>query len=524
MNFKLRDYQIEAVNSCLEDLKTNDKICVVLPTGLGKTSVFIDLSDKFIKENPTKSVVTLSHLSLLTDQTMDRFSTQSPHLKVGILQASQRPDPFSNVVISTMQSSAIEHKVADFKKRAVHEVGMVVVDESHYIYTNSYEKALSYFPNAKVVGFTATPYRQNEFMTDYFQKVSYTISLKEGIDKGHLVAPELKEIVRESNQIEHVCALVVSLYKQLEMGKSAIVYMKTIEDCELLRNLFETSGISCSAVTSEIGSDERRKIFASYADGTTKVLTTVNVLTAGFDCPRVESIFMPYGTRSVTQYIQRIGRGLRPCREINKQSCRVYCFGSAPSISKKRFRKINEEALSFGEAPKKITTYTDELEWGDFKDNKEKRIWTETICRAIEKMQKIGFTNVSNLVNSKKFPERFMGDINAILEAMTKNKRSLPNGGYSATDKQIMLLKRNGFTDEAFLHSVTKDEASSMIAALMNTLPTGEFVVKFGPHRGKHVRDLPYAYRSFVKRHHPSSSIAKLIVKWEGSFNESVAI
>lgn len=522
MVFELRGYQREAKDEATRQLKEHDKLGIVLPTACGKTEIFIAIAQDYLSQNPNRSVLVLSHLSILTEQTKDRFNLRCPSLKVGVLQGKTMPSCFDQVVISTMQSSKVERKIKQMKDRMIRPVGLIIVDEAHFIYTDSYEKALGYFPDAKLIGCTATPYRSNEVMINYFDKLAFTRSMGDLITEGYLVQPELHEIVEKSKEIEDICANVINIYKDREIGKNAIVFMRTIEDAKLIRNMFVSQGIACEAITGKTGDRERARVFRDFGAGTIKVLSTVNVLTAGFDCPRIESVFMPYGTKSATQYLQRVGRGLRLCPEIHKSSCRIYAFGSAPSISKRHFKKIQDQALAFGGKPRELKTYTQDLEYAAF-ETPEKYEWTKQVCEAINHMQRVGMTNIARLLNEKKFPDRFMGDVSNLLNRLPSRGNRLPGGEDKATDKQISMLRRNGFERE-FCETITKNEASNMIATIMNSAPDGEWVIKQGPHRGKHVSHLPWKYKEYVKRHYPNSGMAKLILKWEQRNDRAVTI
>ena len=312
---------------------------MILPTGAGKTEIFCKIAERFVQMYPDKSVMVLSHLSLLTQQTMARFKARLPHILTGVFQADQVPDQDAQVIVGTMQTSRDGRKSDFLKLQANREVGLVVIDEAHYLDNPSYNKTLNeWFPKAKQLGCTATPFRSGALMTNYFDKISFSISLQELIDEGFLVPPRLIEVAYDEKELPDIMAMTARLYLEKERGKKALVFMTSIEDAKQMRNVLDNHGVKARAITSELLGEERDKVLSAFRRGEIDVLTTVNVLTAGFDSPNVEAIFMPYPTQSPTTYLQRVGRGLRPCPEVGKEECRIYVCGDAPAIRREMYK------------------------------------------------------------------------------------------------------------------------------------------------------------------------------------------
>lgn len=518
--FKLRPYQQEAVQNCLADLQEIQKAGLIVPTGGGKTEIFAKVSERFLQLNPGSSVLILSHLSLLTKQTYDRFKERVPHLEVGIFQADQLPSQDAQVIIGTMQTSRDGKKTDFLKFRANREVGLVIIDEAHYLDNASYNKTLNeWFPKAKQLGCTATPFRSGALMTNYFDKISFSISLQELIDQGFLVPPKLVEVEYDEKELPDIMAMVARLYLEKEKGRKALVFMTSIEDAKQMRNVLDNHGVKAHAITSELVGDERDKILRAFKDGKIDVLTTVNVLTAGFDSPNVEAIFMPYPTQSPTTYLQRVGRGLRPCPEIGKTECRIYVCGDAPAISREQYKKLHEEVLDKGSKKNKFTTFEEDLEYNEADKSSEIYRWTVTVCETVEKMQALGMEQLASRLNEKAFPKKFLRDIGAFAS-------SLPLGGVTgavrspmdpATKAQLDVLAIHGFTPEC-LEGLRKGEASMMVAAcltLRDKWKADPFVIAGGKFAGRHVKETNWYYRKFIMDNQPEGEIAQKIRAWE---------
>jgi superfamily II DNA or RNA helicase len=253
MGFILRDYQLDCVEAVMEDLKENDRIGVIQSTGAGKTEQFIEISKRYIDDNPDKIVLVLSHLSILTSQTANRYRKRIPGLSVGILQGQRQPKISDKIVIATIQSAHDETKIRKWLRGRQFKVGLIIADECHrLISTQTFEKARKQH-HAKLIGFTATPFRENTLMTNLFGTISYTISMQELIDKKRLVPFELNQIIipRDTSSDERIMK-TLALYLEKEKDNPAVMYWQTVEEARTARNVFESYGISCSVVTGDL--------------------------------------------------------------------------------------------------------------------------------------------------------------------------------------------------------------------------------------------------------------------------------
>lgn len=470
-----------------------------------------------IEAAPERSLLILSHLSLLTQQTEARFKSRVPELSTGVLQGNVTPSPMARVVVSTMQTSRAEKHAEWLKKNLLRPVGLIIVDEAHMFPASSYQKIRAHYPEVQILGFTATPFRERKIMTSCFADVAFSISLQELIDMGVLVRPELNQIVKPATDVVTVAATVVKLYQEKEAGKKAIVYMKTIEDAKLTRNAFESAGIRCRAVTSECVDDERDQVLKSFTYGEIDVLTTVDVLTAGFDSPPVQAIFMPYGTKSPTQYLQRIGRGLRPYE--GKTSCRVYVFGPAPSIGKDVYARQHIDVLNAGASlTKKFEKISDDARYKFMDPQSDQYKWTHQVLEVIAKMKSLGMGHMAELLDRRDFPRKYLMNVTQLLASLPQSRQYMSNGHLHATEPQKDLLFKQGFSSSQIAH-ISKYEASMLISVVKGQRPSQSyepgFLLPEGTYAGKAVWETPHSYRNSVKRSFPDSPVANLIRKWE---------
>jgi superfamily II DNA or RNA helicase len=106
-------------------------------------------------------------------------------------------------------------------------------------------------------------------------------------------------------------ALVVKAYQELTAGRRAIVFCVDVAHAQALAGAFRERGVRAGAVWGAMGPGPRRDALRAFGEGRLDVLTNCNVLTEGFDEPRVDCVLMARPTQSELLYAQMVGRGTR---------------------------------------------------------------------------------------------------------------------------------------------------------------------------------------------------------------------
>lgn len=322
---KLRDYQLE----CLDALKTSDNNSnlVVLPTGSGKTIIFLSY---LIQTN--KKALILVHTLDLVKQTYEVLKNLKPDFKFQILNKKTKIDE-NQIIISTIQSVSMGKTLERLKEN---EFEALIIDEAHHALSNSYLKIIHEMKfndeNKILIGFTATPVRgdgqslskvfKNEvYRKEIFEMIEKNIltdvigyRIKTGVDLkgvrtkfGDFAQYELTAVVNTIERNE----LAVKSYEKICKDKKTLIFCVDIQHSEDLANIFRENGIHCEAVHGKLDKIKRDKLIEDFKSGKIKVLTNCQLLTEGFDCPSIESLIMARPTRSLALYLQMLGRGLR---------------------------------------------------------------------------------------------------------------------------------------------------------------------------------------------------------------------
>ena len=512
-SFKLRPYQKEAVKAILGDFKTFNKLGCILPTGAGKTEIMLSLCDKFLEEYGGRALI-LSHMGLLVGQTSDRAEKRFPNLKVGWLKAGHTPDPTDDVIVGTMQSARIEEKLSRIK-----EVTLIIVDEAHFITASSYQMIIQRNPEAKILGLTATPYKAKRLMTNHFERVSYCAALSDMIDQGYLLPPKLIAWQATDNVTGDICGL----YKTVEMGKKAIVFMPTVDEAYLMDKVFKMEGVRSACIVGETPEAIRTKYINEFTmeGGNVDVLTTCDVLTAGFDAPCTEVIIMGSKCGSPTSFMQRVGRGLRKYKD--KKECRVYFLGKTPKLEREFYEKMCHFALN---AKKEKLDIFEQLEWAKFEGDDQEITFCTNMLKIHNDVKDRGFDWLANCIREETLGRDLMGRIDVLHD-------KLRGVSVKATTSQASVKQKaylEGLMGVKVVDDMKTGEANALISALVSLknprhpMYGEQWNVPTGIHTGKHIKDVPFPYMQWVMTKQPRSQIAVLFHRWNSFKKEQMNV
>ena len=253
---------------------------------------------------------------------------------------------------------------------------------------------------------------------------------------------------------------------------------------------------------------EVKRIYEDARNGQVDVIVNVNKISTGIDIPAIAAIFMPFPTRSVTQYLQRMGRALRPCGD--KTEAHIYVFADAPSISKGDWEHIHDFAVGVKKDPEtpgeKLELELEFLEL-DKVTNAQRISWTQAAINAVNMLESNSLPDVAHLVANKQFPKKYSKVIEAIIkEIKTPSLRS--------TDKlsplQARILIEKFMFKQQHVEKISKGEAGNLIAGLMKYHTRGPHIIPHGPMAGKHCADLPGLYKKNAK----DPIIKSVLRKW----------
>lgn len=341
MNLSLRPYQQEAVQAVASEFKSGKRSTLVVhPTGCGKTVVF-----SAIAAASPRPVLVLAHRGQLVDQAAERIARDTG-CTVAVEMAERSAAAAMNgllpphVVVASVQSM-----VTRLDRYDPDTFGLVIIDEAHHCTPGSqYATVADHFPDAKVLGVTATPDRlDGKGMGEFFESAAHVYDIFEAIRDGWLVPVTQRRVAVDSvdlrdckvsrvtkdydeddlasrmiqpEALHEVCAPLAELAK----GRQTVVFSVTVLHAQALEVVLSkyTGPGSVKAVSGQTDRSELYDLIERFRRREFQTLINCALLTEGFDAPEVSCVAMARPTRSRSLYAQCMGRGTRLAPHIGK--------------------------------------------------------------------------------------------------------------------------------------------------------------------------------------------------------------
>lgn len=332
----LRPYQINNKAQIYEFWHKGRSVMLQMPTGTGKTRLFVsivkDLHNWSKQNNTSVKVLLLAHRKELIEQIAQNVNIKY-NLSHGLI-AAQSPEQREHDI----QIGSVPTLTRRLEGWSEEDFDVIIIDEAHHVKADSYKRILQEYPNAKILGVTATPYRLNGAgFKQEFEQLIVSEPVSEFIKKGYLCQYDYFSIMPDSNtqkaiesiskfaldgdyldsalaeviDTEGVRTNIVHTYLNYAKGKKGLVYTINRAHNEHVCRLFNAKGIAAKAIDSQTDPRERQAIVEAFKNGEFQVLCNVNIFSEGFDCPDVEFIQLARPTKSLSMFLQQIGRGLR---------------------------------------------------------------------------------------------------------------------------------------------------------------------------------------------------------------------
>jgi len=343
---ELRDYQERAVSNAMEAMRLGGSTLVVMATGLGKTIVFAEIIRRYMMTGTGRRALVLAHRAELIHQAAQKIGMVAGcdvEIEMGELRARESTLYRAPVIVSSVQTqTAGRNGSMRMHKFNPKQFGIVIIDEAHHAVGDSYRKTLEHFKQGgcRVLGVTATPDRADEAaLGSVFDSTAFEFGIREGIEAGWLV-PIRQRLVSVTSLDYSSCRTTAGdlngadldsvmqyeenlhgmVYPTLEIAvdRRGIIFASSVAHAERITEIINRHKPSSAVfVCAATPTDERRSLFAGFAEGRYQWLVNVGVATEGWDDAAldrkgVQIIAMMRPTKSRALYCQMIGRGTRP--------------------------------------------------------------------------------------------------------------------------------------------------------------------------------------------------------------------
>jgi DNA repair protein RadD len=319
---RLRPYQISDLRAIDDAFRRHRAVCYVGVTGSGKTVI----GTAFIDRQNDEHIVILAHRDEILGQickALKRLGMPHGVIAPGYEQTDDR-----------IQVASVMTVVRRLDR--IRPPTLIWIDEAHHAAAETWKRIIAAWPDADILGTTATPRRlDGKPLDDIFSTLVIGPSNARLIDDGWLApcvvfcparSPDLKTVkVRAGDYATEQLSAVMSQgmivdgaideYERLCPGKPAIAFCVDIKHSMLVAQAFRDAGYRAEHVDGNTPRAERRDLIAALADGSVAVLTNCGLISEGLDVPGVEAIIGLRPTRSLALHLQMVGRALRPGKE-----------------------------------------------------------------------------------------------------------------------------------------------------------------------------------------------------------------
>jgi len=363
---QLRDYQQQTVDSLFDYLHYDREGApiAVLPTGAGKSVCISSFIEKISLKYPEAKFIVLSHVKEILEQNYQKIVNNFKDVSAGIFCAGLgKKELDKKVVFASVQS--LYSSIEEVDKRNI-----VIIDECHLVnaqpdsmYMQLLNRLKELNPKTRFIGFTATPFRVKEgmltegknrlftdipieipilplvkqgYLSPLSTKISYTqanlddVSIRGGEYKMDEAAKAMTEDDLEDRIVRNI----------IENGKGRkrwLIFCCNVKHAEevsiklneamqgvVMADGYVSTDILSLTISGETPTEERDDILNLYRNSKSKgviAITNCNVLTTGFDAPNIDLIAFLRPTKSLSLYIQMVGRGMRI--EKDKKDCLI---------------------------------------------------------------------------------------------------------------------------------------------------------------------------------------------------------
>lgn len=325
----LRPYQERAIIACRQKLKDGvRRLALIAPTGAGKTVMFSRMIALAVANG--RRALVIAHRRELVEQSVDKLRAEG--LDAGVILAGEPEKRAAAVQVASIQTLGARRDGVAY--RLLPKADLVVVDEAHHAVSPTWKRIIESYPDAVVIGATATPWRSDKRgLADIFETHVLAATVAELIENGSLSpydvraydAPDLHEVPVVAGEYQQAALSlacntsvlvggIVRDFMTYHGGRRALLFPVSLDHSLALVDELRGNGIVAEHIDGDTPKDQRKAIIAELARGRVQVVSSVGCFTEGFDSPGVEICILARPTMSLTLHLQMCGRGLRPAR------------------------------------------------------------------------------------------------------------------------------------------------------------------------------------------------------------------
>jgi DNA repair protein RadD len=274
------------------------------------------------------SELRLAHRREIIKQTSLKLSDY--RVEHGIIQAGLVVDLSQPVQVASIQT--LWSRAMRTDRMPLPAARLLIIDEAHHCPANTYRRIIESYPNAVIVGLTATPCRgDGRGLGGIFDVIVECLQVPELIQQGFLVRtrvyapvdPDLKGVeTRVGDYVESQLAErmdrndligdIVTHWHKYGGRQKTVCFAVNVQHSIHIRDEFIKSGVPAEHLDGGTPKPDRDAILARLESGETELVSNCMVLAEGWDLPEVSCVILARPTKKIGLYRQMIGRVLRP--------------------------------------------------------------------------------------------------------------------------------------------------------------------------------------------------------------------
>lgn len=331
----LRPYQSEVVAATREALRTGKRrVLAYLPTGGGKTRVATAITQMALSRSVGR-VIVLANRKQLVHQFA--AALRAAGLDVGIAQGENTTGLHHRVVVASIDTVHARGYLFE-------DVALFIIDEAHAVAgSTKYRELMFRYNRVPVIGLSATPFARGLGKTypelgdkPLFEHLVVGATVQQLVDDGFLTdieiyapskpdmtgaktsrTPEGEQDFRQADIDEaadrpELVGDIITHWLKLAEGRKTIAFASSIAHSQHIVGQFKAAGVTAEHLDCYMDDDTRADIFTRFERGDFTVLSNVSLLSEGFDVPDTACMILARPTKSLTRFLQMVGRVLRP--------------------------------------------------------------------------------------------------------------------------------------------------------------------------------------------------------------------
>jgi DNA repair protein RadD len=318
----LRPYQnhdLETIRSLIR--AGRKRILLVQPTGAGKGTLSTFMIRGAVARGK-RVIFLVNRRELVRDlsRRLDRLGVDH-----GIIMADHpRRRPLLSVHIASIDTL--------HRRDRLPGADLLFADEAHFSLSPIYKKVIDRYPEAVLIGMTATPIAANgRGLGSLYEDIVLGPSVADLTQQGFLVparvfAPSQPDLTGvgstagefKTKELAEVCDVarltgdIVEHWKKLASDRKTVLFAVGVKHSQHCAEAFRAAGIDAVHVDANTPDDERDRIWNDLDNGRLPIVCSVGVISYGWDHPIVSAVILARPTRSLGLHLQQCGRGLRP--------------------------------------------------------------------------------------------------------------------------------------------------------------------------------------------------------------------